>query len=237
MIDSLMTHSVSPNTRNNAARYSHNTVQGHHHSVFEISYYADMQQIRWSMSVGSLLDPHSVAAKYAAGNVLKRGLLGCGVIVSEKTENKIVMSDLHIPYQHKDAFDFLWAVKKEFKCDETFNVGDVIDHHQGSYHESEPDALSPQDEFNKARVQCAELEARFPKMVITQGNHDCIPQRKLKTVGLPAEMINDYNALYRLKGGWSWVKNHKFDSGNGRPVLVPMTLNKRGRWDKKVKAR
>ena len=107
MIDSLMTHSVSSNTRNNAAKYSHNTVQGHHHSVFEISYYADMQQIRWSMSVGSLLDPHSPAARYAASNVLKRPILGCGVIVSEKTSNRLVISDLHIPYQHKDAFDFL----------------------------------------------------------------------------------------------------------------------------------
>ena len=230
-IDTLMTHSVSSNTRNNSARYSHNSLQGHHHSVFEISYYADMQQIRWAMSVGCLLDPHSPAARYAKGNVLKRPILGCGVI-NNGISNFLVISDLHIPYQHKDAFDFLMHTKKKYNCTQILNVGDVIDHHQGSYHESEPDAMDAEAEYYAAKKDCKVLQEMFPKMVITVGNHDCIPQRKLKTAGLPTTMVADYNALYDLKDSWQWVDQHKFDSRKGTPVLVPMVLNKRGRWSK-----
>lgn len=74
-------------------------------------------------------------------------------------------------------------------------------------------------------------------MVITSGNHDRIPQRKLKSVGLPTSMVSNYNALYGFKHTWEWVDQYKFDSGQGKPTVVPMELNKRGRWNKKVKAR
>jgi len=231
MIDTLMTHSVSANTRTNAARYSHNSIQGHHHSVFEISYYADMHQLRWAMSVGCLLDPHSVAARYAIRNVLKRPVLGCGVIQND-TKNILVISDLHLPYQHQDALDFLYATKRKYKCVDILNVGDVVDHHRGSYHESEPDALDAEAEYFAAKRDCQVLQEMFPKMIITRGNHDNIPTRKLMTAGLPTSMLKDYNALYGLKDTWDWVETHKFDSLGGIPILVPMQLNKKGRWDK-----
>jgi hypothetical protein len=235
--DTLMVHSVSGSLANNAARYSHNTIQGHHHGLFGILYYADMNQLRWSMSVGCLLDTNSPAARYGAGQVLKRPILGSGVVISDKQPNRLVISDLHIPYHHCDSFDFLSAIKKEFKCTEVLNVGDMLDHHAGSYHEAEPDALDPESEYYAAQKYGRELQSIFPQMIITQGNHDKIPQRKLKTVGLPSSMVSDYNALYGFKDGWQWVDQHKFDSGQGKPSVVPMTLNKRGRWDKLVKAR
>ena len=231
MIDTLMIHSISGNTRYNAARYSHNSVQGHHHSVFEISYYADMQQLRWSMSVGCLLDPNSPAARYAKRNVLKRPILGCGVILND-TKNILVISDMHLPYQHKDAMDFLFHTKRKYKCVDILNVGDVIDHHRGSYHESEPDSMDAETEYYKAKKDCKELQALFPKMIITKGNHDIIPERKLKTAGLPSSMLQDYNKLYDLKDSWEWKEEHKFDSLGGVPMLVPMVLNKHGRWVK-----
>lgn len=231
MIDTLMVHSVSGSVPNNASKYSHNTLQGHHHSVFQIAYYADMQQIRWSMGVGCLMDPNSVAARYGRGLVLKRPILGCGVI-SNGLQNFLVISDLHVPYQHPDAFDFLDAVRKKYKCSVILNVGDVIDHHQGSYHESEPDAMDPETEYRAAKKQCLILQEMFPRMIITAGNHDKIPTRKLKSANLPASMMSDYNSLYGLQDTWKWLDEYKFDSKGGTPILVPMVLNKRGRWNK-----
>ena len=147
------------------------------------------------------MDIHSVAARYASGAVLKRAILGCGVVVSETKSNRLVISDLHLPYHHRDAFDFLEAVSKEFDCEEILNTGDVIDNHQGSYHESEPDAPDAETEYELAKVFAMELEGLFPEMTITSGNHDRIPARKLKTVGLPSSMVGDYNAIYGLSGG------------------------------------
>lgn len=234
MNDCLMVHSVSGSTKNNASKFTHHTIQGHHHSLFEISYYADKAKLRWSMSCGCLQDPNGIAARYASGNVLKRPILGCGVIKGDKG-NILVIPDLHLPYHHRDAFNFLQAVSKKFKCKQVINTGDLFDHHRGSYHESEPDALDAETEYELAREHAHTLQKLFPKMVITMGNHDAIPTRKAKTVGLPASMLSDMNAVYGLKPTWDWVDEYYFDSGNGEPVLVPMTLNKRGRWDGKVR--
>lgn len=231
--DTLMCHSISTNTLNNAARFSHNSVQGHHHSNFGVEYYADAAKMRWSMSVGCLLDLDSPAARYGAKAVLKRPLLGTGMILGGE-KNILVISDLHLPYQHRDAFDFLYALDCQHNFDEVLNVGDLYDHHRGSYHESEPDALGEEEEYYAAQDAAFDLQSLFPKMVITQGNHDAIPQRKLKTVGLPTSIVSDYNKLYGTEESWEWKDRHMFDSAGGCPVVQPMALNKRGRWDKKV---
>ena len=76
MIDTMMVHSVSSSTKNNAARFSHNSIQGHFHSNFEISYAADTNQIRWAMTVGCLMNPDGVAARYGSGIILKRPIKG-----------------------------------------------------------------------------------------------------------------------------------------------------------------
>ena len=233
MNDTLMIHSISTSTKNNAAKFSHNSLQGHYHSIFEISYAADSENIRWSMTVGTLQDPHGVAARYGSGIILKRPILGIGVVLGRE-DNYLVISDLHIPYHHRDSFDFLECVYNYYQCTRVLNVGDLIDHHAGSYHESEPDALSPEQEYLDSKKYAQELQHIFPEMIIAEGNHDKIPKRKLVTSGLPASMVHDYNALYDLKDTWKWKDRYLFNSKGGTPVLVPMVLNSRGRWDKRV---
>lgn len=82
-LEFLLTHSVGLNTRTNAQRYSHSSVQGHHHSEFCISYETDMNSIRWSMSVGCLIDLHSPAFNYDKNRITKRPVLGCGIVIEE----------------------------------------------------------------------------------------------------------------------------------------------------------
>ena len=59
-------------------------------------------------------------------------------------ENKcvLIISDLHIPYHHKDSFAFLKEVKKVFKPDNVVNIGDLLDFHAISMHDSDPDLPS-----------------------------------------------------------------------------------------------
>jgi len=230
--DTLMIHSISSNIGNNAAKFSHNSIQGHHHSLLGIQYYADKSKIRWSMSVGCLVDLDSPAVRYASGSTLKRPVLGCGLILGKT--NMLVISDLHIPYHHQDSFAFLSAVADRYDCKVILNVGDLIDHHASSYHESEPDAMSPEEEYFESQRYLNELAEIFPKMVITNGNHDNIPKRKLKTLGLPSSMVSDFNKLYKLKNKWTWTDQYYFDSKGGQPVVIPMNLTTTGRWDKRI---
>jgi|DEB0MinimDraft_12_1074336.scaffolds.fasta_scaffold57253_2 hypothetical protein len=233
MKDTTMTHAISTNTLNNASKLSHNSIQGHYHSKFGIERFADSHMLRWAMTVGCLMDTNSPAARYGAG-VLSRPINGCGMLLGGRKGNTLIISDMHMPYHHRDSLDFLWALHQEYAFERILNVGDIIDHHRGSYHESEPDAYDAETEYLLAKSAVQELEAMFPEMTITKGNHDILPERKLKTVGLPSSMLSDYNAIYGLKGGWTWTDQHKFDSWGAYPFLQPMVLNKRGRWDKDI---
>lgn len=80
----LMTHAISPSTLNNAKIHSHNSIQGHYHGVMGIEYFADTERLRWSMSVGCLVDTHSSAFNYASSMTSKRPLIGLGAIIENQ---------------------------------------------------------------------------------------------------------------------------------------------------------
>ena len=59
-----------------------------------------------------------------------------------KYKSVLVISDLHIPYHHPDAFAFLKALKTKYKFDHIVNIGDELDQHAISMHEHNPDLYS-----------------------------------------------------------------------------------------------
>ena len=137
-----------------------------------------------------------------------------------------------MPYQHPQAFDFLFQLNHVFKFDRILNVGDIYDNHAGSFHTSEPDALNAEDELEEAKVHAKVLQEIFPVMDITKGNHCKIPQRKAKEAGLPTSMLSDFNQIYGTGKGWRWHDNeYYFDTKGAYPFLHPMVLNNKGEWD------
>lgn len=79
----LLVHSVGINLKVNAMRYSHSSVQGHHHSTFGIYYNKDIDVTRWAMGTGCLIDPDSPAFSYDKKNVVSRPILGLGAVIEE----------------------------------------------------------------------------------------------------------------------------------------------------------
>ena len=63
----------------------------------------------------------------------------------------LVISDLHIPYHHKDSFDFLKEIKKQYKPDFIVNIGDLLDFHAISMHSNNPDLPSAADELKLSK--------------------------------------------------------------------------------------
>lgn len=91
----LLVHSVGTNTRTNAERYSHNSVQGHHHSEFAVAYSSDTDRLKWSMSTGCLINPKAPAFRYDKKIITKRPILGAGVVVDNTpyTEPMVLKTD------------------------------------------------------------------------------------------------------------------------------------------------
>jgi len=63
----------------------------------------------------------------------------------------LVISDMHIPFHHKDSFAFLEAIKKEYKPDFVINIGDLLDFHAINMHTHDPDLYSAGDELKASK--------------------------------------------------------------------------------------
>ena len=76
----------------------------------------------------------------------------------------LIISDLHIPYHHKDSIEFLREIKKQYKPDKIVNIGDLLDFHAINMHTHDPDLYSAGHELKQSKIYIRELESIFPKM-------------------------------------------------------------------------
>jgi predicted phosphodiesterase len=127
----------------------------------------------------------------------------------------LVISDLHIPYHHKDAFSFLRALKDKYKPDMVVNIGDELDHHAISMHEHNPDLMSAGDELRNARHHIKQLEEIFPRMTIVHSNHSSLVYRRALKYGLPKDYLKSYNEFLGVGKGWQWVDDLTLTLSNG----------------------
>jgi len=80
----LLVHSMGTNTLSNSRNHSHHSIQGHHHGRFGIEYFGDTEVLRWSMTVGCLIDTSSPAFNYGSKATLNRPIIGCGGIIDDE---------------------------------------------------------------------------------------------------------------------------------------------------------
>jgi hypothetical protein len=73
-------HGQSKNVLRNSKNQSMCYVQGHHHSTFDIQYWANSQELFWGVTSGCLIDKKSLAFAYGKNN-LPKPILGCTVII------------------------------------------------------------------------------------------------------------------------------------------------------------
>lgn len=116
----------------------------------------------------------------------------------------LTISDLHVPYHHRDALAFLAYLKAKYKPTRIICLGDMEDKHALSYHDSDPDLASAGDELAKALPIIAELHKLFPSMDILDSNHGSLVYRKAKTHGIPKHYIKSYNDVLGVGDGWKW---------------------------------
>lgn len=117
----------------------------------------------------------------------------------------LVISDLHAPYEHPDAFEFLKAVKAKYKPDHVVCIGDEIDAHAMNYHEHNPDLPSAGAELAMAIEHLKPIYKLFPECTVVESNHGSMVLRRALTAGIPTRAIKSYNDVLDAPKGWKWV--------------------------------
>lgn len=132
----------------------------------------------------------------------------------------LLISDLHIPYHHQDAIAFLSHLKAKYNPTRVICLGDEVDGHALSFHDSDPDLPSAGDEIRQALPVIAELFKIFPKMDILESNHGSLVWRKAKVFGIPKHYIKSYNEVLGVDSGWKWSFDLTVDLPNGQKCYM-----------------
>lgn len=124
-----------------------------------------------------------------------------------KNEMVMVIPDLQIPFEHRDAFDFLREVKNAYQPSVIVCIGDEIDFHALSDFDADPDGFSAGHEMRKALKTIKPLYRLFPEVLSCTSNHTVRPFRRAFKSGLPRHFLRSYSEFMQAPPGWTW-KDH-----------------------------
>jgi len=122
----------------------------------------------------------------------------------------LVVGDLHSPFDLDSYFDHCVEVYERYNCNRVVFIGDVIDNHYSSYHETDANGMGGGQELELAIKRLERYYHRFPDAHVTVGNHDRIIMRKAQSGGVPKEWIKDYQEVLRTPG-WKYVTDVEID--------------------------
>lgn len=123
----------------------------------------------------------------------------------------LFISDMHIPYHHVGLLPFLEGLKARYEPTRVICVGDELDKHAMSFHDSDPDLPSAGDELQKALPIIQEIHRLFPVMDLIDSNHGSMVYRKAKHHGIPRHYLRGYNEVLEVGKGWVWYNDLTLD--------------------------
>ena len=127
-----------------------------------------------------------------------------------KGKRVLAIGDLHEPFCLDGYLDHCIDIYEKYNCDTVVFIGDVIDNHYSSYHETDADGLGGGDELDMAIDRLARWYEEFPDAYVTIGNHDRIVSRKAQTGGIPKRWIRDYKDVLETPR-WMFVERVVID--------------------------
>lgn len=127
-----------------------------------------------------------------------------------KPRRVLIIGDLHSPFILDGYLDHCLSIYKKHKCNTVVFIGDIIDNHFASYHETDPDGWGGKDELDLAIKRIQPWAKAFPKAKVCTGNHDALVQRKAFSSKIPATWIKPFNEVLGTPG-WKWGQSHIID--------------------------
>jgi len=137
--------------------------------------------------------------------------------------NILVIGDLHAPFTLPKYLKFCREQQELYNCGTVIFIGDIIDNHFSSYHESDPDGYSAGEELDRAIDMIADWNYTFPQATVIIGNHDRLVYRKAYSSGVSKRWIKDYKDVLNTPN-WKFVENIElfgvnFNHGEGGTAM------------------
>ena len=110
-------------------------------------------------------------------------------------ENILVIGDIHAPFELKGYLQFCKDTYKEYNCNKVVFIGDIIDNHYSSFHETDANGVGGKTELKLAVKRISKWYKAFPNADVTLGNHDRIIIRKAQTSNIPSEWIREFGEV------------------------------------------
>lgn len=122
----------------------------------------------------------------------------------KEVENVLVIGDLHEPFCLDGYLEFCKETYNKYNCNKVVFIGDIIDSHYSSYHETDADGLGGADELDLAINKIANWYEAFPDADVTLGNHDRIIIRKAQTSNIPNKWIKEFCEVLNTPN-WNYI--------------------------------
>ena len=128
-----------------------------------------------------------------------------------EARNVLVIGDLHEPFCLDTYLDWCIEQYDTFNCTEVVFIGDVIDNHYSSYHETSADGMGGLEELELAIKRIARWRDAFPVATVLIGNHDRLIMRKAQTSAIPSKWIKSYKEVLETPD-WNFVERYVLDN-------------------------
>lgn len=120
-------------------------------------------------------------------------------------DHVLVIGDIHEPFCKEGYLEFCKTQRDRFGCTKIVFIGDLIDNHAQSFHNTDPDGLSAKDELLLAIKKLKAWYEAFPEATVILGNHDRIIARKLFSVGVSQRWMKPLEEILEVPN-WKFVE-------------------------------
>lgn len=122
----------------------------------------------------------------------------------------LAIGDPHLPAEHPKYRQFCKDIYKKYRCNMAVIIGDAVDQQAISFHQKNPRAASPADEYKVTLVAIQKWYRDFPKAKVCIGNHDNRIHRIAESAGIPQDFVKGFKELWKTPN-WEWEFEYIID--------------------------
>jgi len=119
-------------------------------------------------------------------------------------ERVLVISDLQIPYEHKDALEFMEHAANTYDTNRVVCIGDEVDQLALSRYDTDPEAEGAGPELKKAIKRLQPWYEMFPEVQVAISNHTGRIQKAAFKAGIPEAYLRPVQDWLEAPEGWTW---------------------------------